>query len=982
MANRATALLVQAVRLANADTGQSDSDLLTRYAEHGDQSAFAAVMHRHLAMVLGVCWRVLRSQADAEDACQAVFLILAKKVNSTCWRTSVANWLYATARNVALNARLASTRRTKREGAAAAPESVWPIDALTAREMAIAVDEELDKLPQRYREPLVLCYLEGLTRDEVAARLSVSTVTLKKQLERARKMLADSLAARGHAQGIALLATAATASAVASTPRLLDAIMSAVGGSPSATSAALAKEVAMTGLLAKIKLAALATVGVAAIGLGFASVPNTTEPSKPATAKNDTPTADATPPKPTKLLPETITIRVRDPDGKPVAGATIYRRGRSLLKTSPTENDLDGAVSVVMGKTDVSGTFETDCVPSVIFYATAEGFCVASSGSVIQGDTLELRLARPLPIKGRLVDLQGKPISNAKVSVLFVSAADKDDLTAAYNAYRANPEWTWPALPMHLDGQATGAPKGAVTNADGRFDLTGVGLNRVVDLQFEAAGIESARVSVFADPEFAKRMKLPTEAEKKMSSMSGDYRAAVYGPEFTHAARPEHVITGTVTDAVTAKPIAGVKVAGTTSDLSRLFVGNPWHDRVETVTDANGRFKLGGLVKAKKRFIQVMGTDVAPYLDQLCEVNDTEAYAPAVVAVKLQPAVLVEGQLLNKSTGKPVIGEAYWMALNGNPLERSSPDGDLYFGHTSARTSGTQAHSGADGRFQLRIPGWPGVVLARVEQQDSTAVFTPLRVQDEDKKYLRKKTKDPNVIETGPRDREDEEYFDTDLLIPLRWENGYSVIKPGMKSKSIEVKIAFDPGKSVTLNATDPDGKPLDGVTLVGPGPYGLRPPTFANSEITVGGIDPKGKPVQLYLLHKKRKLCAELKVKGDETGSIAVRMKPCGEVTGRVVDHTGKPMTGARVMFQMTDHVADDLLRQKMFRGATETATDADGKFSFTHMFPDVEFDLFVSLPGFRNGASGSKQANLKPGETKDVGEFKLIDPKKIPDE
>jgi hypothetical protein len=152
--------------------------------------------------------------------------------------------------------------------------------------------------------------------------------------------------------------------------------------------------------------------------------------------------------------------------------------------------------------------------------------------------------------------------------------------------------------------------------------------------------------------------------------------------------------------------------------------------------------------------------------------------------------------------------------------------------------------------------------------------------------------------------------------------------------------------------------------------------------EIVVAGIDPKGKSEQLYLLHKKRKLCAELKVKGDETGPIAVRMKPCGTVTGRVVDHTGKPVTGARVMFQMTDHVADDLLRQKMFRGATETATDADGKFSFTHMFPDVKFDLFVSLPGFRSFASGSKQVNLKPGETKDVGEFKLLDPKKIIDE
>ncbi len=151
-----------------------------------------------------------------------------------------------------------------------------------------------------------------------------------------------------------------------------------------------------------------------------------------------------------------------------------------------------------------------------------------------------------------------------------------------------------------------------------------MGLHRVVQLRFDAAGIESVRISVFADPDFARRMKLPTDAEKKMGAMPGAYRVPVYGPEFTHAARPEHIITGIVTDATTAKPVAGAKVAGTTSDLDFGYLTNPWHDIVETVTDAGGRFKLAGLVKAKKRFIQVLGNDATPHLDQLCEVNDTE----------------------------------------------------------------------------------------------------------------------------------------------------------------------------------------------------------------------------------------------------------------------------------------------------------------------------------------------------------------------
>ncbi|HUR53482.1 MAG TPA: sigma-70 family RNA polymerase sigma factor, partial [Gemmataceae bacterium] len=202
MAKRA-AVLVRAVRSAKTVTpAASDKELLRRFAESGDQSAFAAVTERHAGMVFGVCKRVLHSRADAEDACQAVFLILARKAGALRWQASVANWLYATARKVARNARVAAARRAKREGAVAVAEAVPPADTVTGPEVLAALDEELERLPPRYREPLVLCYLEGLTRDEAATRLGVPETTLKSQLERGRKKLADALTARGCALGV------------------------------------------------------------------------------------------------------------------------------------------------------------------------------------------------------------------------------------------------------------------------------------------------------------------------------------------------------------------------------------------------------------------------------------------------------------------------------------------------------------------------------------------------------------------------------------------------------------------------------------------------------------------------------------------------------------------------------------------------------------------------------------------------------------
>jgi 5-hydroxyisourate hydrolase-like protein (transthyretin family) len=469
-----------------------------------------------------------------------------------------------------------------------------------------------------------------------------------------------------------------------------------------------------------------------------------------------------------------------------------------------------------------------------------------------------------------------------------------------------------------------------------------------------------------------------------MPSMGDDFRVATYGPEFTHAIRPDHVIAGTVMDAVTGKPIPGVTVAGTTSDLEGRFSSSAWHDKVESVTNADGRFRLRGLGKKKKRFLHFKGSDSAPYLDRLVEVKDTVSYDPAVADVKLQPAFVVEGRLINEATKKPVNGEVHWLPLSGKQPEKQLAYGVLYFGIIDARPSGTHAVAAADGRFRLRVPREPGVILARANQFDPTALFTPTHVRDADRRFLQKKDKNPDVIEAGPiRDRDDEEYFDTmQTNWPIRWENGYAIVIPDSKATSIAVEIGFNPGATVTLNVTDEHGKPLSGVTLVGPGPYGVYPPTFAKPEIAVGGIDPKGRPVQLYLLHRERRLCAEVVVKGDEKGPIALSMRPCATVTGHVVDHSGKPVKDARVMFQMVDAVANDYVSQKLFRGNSEVRTDAGGKFSFSNMFPEQELDLFVNLPGFRSGAAPSKRVLMKPGETRDAGEFRLLDPKKRDEE
>src|SRR5205085_2001299 len=161
-------------------------------------------------------------------------------------------------------------RRARREGRAAVPEAVTDLDRMTGREASAALDEERGRLPPRYREPLVLCYLQGLTRDEAAARLGVSPVTLKSQLERGRQRLAAALTRRGVALGLGLLAGATSSGAGASPPPLVEAIQRAVGGRPSPAVAALAAGATMNGLIHKVAVGVvlIAAVAIAGTGLG------------------------------------------------------------------------------------------------------------------------------------------------------------------------------------------------------------------------------------------------------------------------------------------------------------------------------------------------------------------------------------------------------------------------------------------------------------------------------------------------------------------------------------------------------------------------------------------------------------------------------------------------------------------------------------------------------------------------------------------
>ncbi|HEY7312303.1 MAG TPA: sigma-70 family RNA polymerase sigma factor, partial [Gemmataceae bacterium] len=294
---------------------QSDRELLRSFTATHDEAAFTVLVGRHGPMVLSVCRRVLARPQDVEDAFQAAFLVLIRKADSSHWRDSVGGWLHRVALRIALHLRAdaahhAAEARRGEEGVV-----VDPLEQMTARELLAAFDEELARLPDRYREPLVLCHLAGQTQEETARRLGVSLSTVRRRLEHGRKLLHGRLTRRGLALPAALGISAAAA--VIPAP-LRGAAMQAIHGNVSARAAVLAEGILKTAILTPMKLTAavLLTLGVLA-GAGLAASHFLAR--KPA---EDQPLASAPPDKPKSEKAERVDLY-----GDPLPPGALRRMG-------------------------------------------------------------------------------------------------------------------------------------------------------------------------------------------------------------------------------------------------------------------------------------------------------------------------------------------------------------------------------------------------------------------------------------------------------------------------------------------------------------------------------------------------------------------------------------------------------------------------------------------------------------------------------
>jgi RNA polymerase sigma factor (sigma-70 family) len=354
----------------------TDAQLLERFAVQRDEAAFEALLHRHGSLVYSVCRRLLYDAHEAEDAFQATFLILARKAGGIGRRALLGNWLYGVAYKVAARARKTSLRRRVWEKSDPDPDTLPNRAPQAEPDLAPLLYEEVQRLPDKYRSPVVLYYLEGKTNEEAARQLQWPVGTVKGRLNRARELLRKRLARRGVIPTAGVLAAHMLSATVPAAlvegtfqAALAFAADSAVAGSAASAQAhALTKGVLQTMFWSKVKLVAAGVLAVAVVtgigGLAYHGL--AVEPPTKDDKKADKPKDDKE-----AILGfwKAVSVEMngkKDPDEKDIADLIktlkcIFTKDKQVIelaggakeytyKLDPTQKpkaiDLDGDVSV------------------------------------------------------------------------------------------------------------------------------------------------------------------------------------------------------------------------------------------------------------------------------------------------------------------------------------------------------------------------------------------------------------------------------------------------------------------------------------------------------------------------------------------------------------------------------------------------------------------------------------------------------------
>ncbi len=959
--------LRQLRRQMAASQGRNDSDeqLLSAFISRRDDDAFSALVRRHGPMVLQVCRRLLGQEQDAEDTFQAAFLVLARHASSLRKKGSLASFLHGTAYRLARDVKRSAARRRKHEGQAPSRPPVDPADELSWREVRTLLDEEIARLPEIYRSVFVLCHLEDLSRAEAAQHLGLKECTVLSRLAKARKRLAERLARRGVELTAVLAATTVAAQSASALPagliaNTINAALALAAGEKLAgiVSASVAQLVrnatAAMASKAKVALALLLTASL----LGGASVwlnaqPQATAPLPTyATAAKADDKPQTAPSKPEEAKTVEFRGQVLDPDGKPFAGAKlhlIYPTTKVLPIPARGTSDSEGRFHFWVAKTDFDKSYKPAPWEEAIVVAAAKGYGLGMperrAGKSGSNTALLLRLAKDdAPLKGRILDLQGKPVAGAIIRVQGLHAPVKGDLAAFVNALKDKKEF-FPPMQEHLLGFADrwNGPYPSTlfapvkTADDGRFEIKGVGRERLAALRIEGPTIATRDVFVMT------RSGDTVHAPGYRQYEPNTDKLTIYGNGFDHIAAPCRPIVGVVRDKDTGKPIPGAIVTSYQRAGSHISAVTD----LLTVADKNGHYRLLGMPKGEGNVIRAAGPEDEPYLMATQNIADPPGLEPITADFALKRGVWISGRVLDKITQRPIHASVQYVVFEDNPHRKETPR--LSVDHYLQ----SQVE---DGAFRVAALPGRGLLAARAWSDKYRMAVGADKI---------KGMEPDGHFRTYPH---------------LLFAKGYHTlveVNPAVDAKEMTCDLVLDPGHTLKGEVHGPDGKPLAGVRVSGLRSYnghGLwEHEPLKTSTFTVTGLDSE-QPRLLEFACVEKKLAGSVAVKGDEKGPLVVKLVPAAAMTGRLVTPDGKPIADGELI------ALRGAIDQPQPRNADPTVgslppsvrRDKDGKFRIEGLVPGLTYYLGLVKGNYLHRLSGAAGGKLtfEEGQTRDFGD------------
>jgi hypothetical protein len=527
---------------------------------------------------------------------------------------------------------------------------------------------------------------------------------------------------------------------------------------------------------------------------------------------------------------------------------------------------------------------------------------------------LTLRLVKDVPIIGRVLDQDGRPVAGSKVRVHLLYAYPGEVLTEYLAAMRKKVRGPGPSK-----GWSGPLPEPATvvtTKEDGRFRLTGLGRERFALLFIEGPAIANGVCSVL--------------------TRVGPNKPEVFGlhyARFDYVAAASRPIRGVVRDKNTGKPLAGVEV-----NVQYGSVIPP--PRFPVYTDKQGRYELLGFRKAPNYMLAVRPAAGQVYFGGVFESTDTTGLTPLTADIELVPGIPLRGRVTDKATGKPVSQAVVtYHALYPNAYRSKLV--------REYKLTQSETVTGPDGSYSLAVFPGPGVVAVAAARRGmyTSALAKVKEIKDVfGGAQVRGQMEDVLLTEDGA--------FITEQ------HNALALLNPDEKADSLKRDFVLERGQMLQGSVVGPDGKPLTGARVWNALPEQLE--TLETDAFTVRGLN-RRRSRTLLIIHDEKDLAGGVVLRGDEKGPVTVKLQRHGDVTGRIVDANGKPVAKVRLGCR----VKGVRFGPPKLGGAI---TDNDGRFRVKGLIPGLENELIVPGPAVPRVVP----VIVEPGKTKDLGDVK----------